>query len=176
MGQEDRKDFEKWKVDLVYELQEGQCANCPAALEQTGFHRDHIDGDHTNRELDNLQLLCPRCHHAKSGEGENPYTVHQKQEQFVLEKINEVIELAAQGKMSGAAVEKAATAMTLSLKVSRNANDVDYGREYMPAAIKLQRKLAEQRMYAEAYMSGFKEGVRSVMISLAPEEPATEEE
>lgn len=26
------------------------------------FHLHHIDGDHFNNELDNLQILCPNCH------------------------------------------------------------------------------------------------------------------
>lgn len=39
------------------------------------LHLDHIDGDSTNNELDNLRMLCPNCHSQTStycrGQGKN---------------------------------------------------------------------------------------------------------
>ena len=165
-GQDDRKDFKKWQVDVVFnEVQQGQCANCGAGLEQTGFHRDHVDGDHSNNETDNLQLLCPKCHWAKAGEGKNPYTEHQEQEKRVLTKLNELIEQALDpsSKVSGAAMEKMVDAMSMSLKVSRNVTDVDYGREHTPASVKMQRRMAEQEIQLQSFMDGVMFGVKKAL-------------
>ena len=56
----------KLKIKLIdYGLKESRCELCNST-EWLGrpikLHLHHIDGDHTNNELDNLQLLCPNCH------------------------------------------------------------------------------------------------------------------
>ena len=47
-------------------LIEYQCAFCGNEGEWIGkpiaLELDHIDGDNTNNELDNLRFLCPNCH------------------------------------------------------------------------------------------------------------------
>lgn len=47
-------------------LIEYQCAFCGNEGEWMGkpiaLELDHIDGDNTNNELDNLRFLCPNCH------------------------------------------------------------------------------------------------------------------
>lgn len=165
-GQEDRRDFPKWKIDLAYESCEGLC-KCGANLEQTGFHVHHIDSDSSNTSLSNIQLLCQKCHHRTFGE-ENPFITHQKQERDILEKLNLLItqSLDPASKVSGATLEKLVDAMTMSLKVSRNVTEVDYGIQHVPATIKLQRKIAEQSAIQESYLEGWKDGVKSVTVAL----------
>jgi len=168
-GQKDRKMWKAWAVDAVYQSQEGLCQNCGASLEQTGFHQHHKNGDHSDNSLDNLALLCPRCHHATFGGDKNPYTAHQEQESRILEKLNALIEQALDPntKVSGASMEKLVDAMSMSLKVSRNVTDVDYGRQYTPAAVKLQRKMADQEAQAESYMAGYMDAVKQLIGKFA---------
>ena len=171
-GQEDRRMWKKWAVETAYESQEGLCAKCGANLEQTSFHQHHEDGDHSNNSLDNLTLLCPKCHHATFGEDNNPYTAHQEQEKRILDKLNNLIEQAVDPstKVSGASMEKLVDAMSLSLKVSRNVTDVDYGREYTPSSIKVQRKMAEQGMLVDKYMEGYMDAVKQLIGKFATKE------
>jgi len=170
-GQKDRKMWKKWAVDAIYEMQEGVCSNCGAGLEQTGFHQHHKNEDHSDNSLENLVLLCPRCHHATFGGDKNPYTAQQEQEGRILEKLNILIEQALDPntKVSGASMEKLVDAMGLSLKVSRSVTDVDYGRQYTPAAVKLQRKMADQEAQAESYMAGYMDAVKQLIGRFAGE-------
>ncbi|MBS7250209.1 MAG: hypothetical protein KIH08_06410 [Candidatus Freyarchaeota archaeon] len=50
-------------------------------------------------------------------------------------------------------------AITLSLKVSRNLNEIDEGIESPPASIALLKRMQETRMLQEAYLEGFKDGI-----------------
>lgn len=47
-------------------LKENKCEKCgllPIWMgEQLTLHLDHIDGDHNNRSIENLRILCPNCH------------------------------------------------------------------------------------------------------------------
>jgi len=165
----ERRDFKKWVVDLVYEAQEGCCANCGASLEQTGFHRHHKDNNPKNNSIDNLELLCPRCHYAQKGT-DNPYTRHQAQEKRILEKLNQLIDLALENKLSGATMERLLDAMSMSLKISRRVTEVDYGLEHIPPSIKMQRYVAERKLIQDAFLEGFKEGAKSVILLLRREE------
>lgn len=38
------------------------CGNDTWLGQKIKFHLHHIDGDHDNNELENLQILCPNCH------------------------------------------------------------------------------------------------------------------
>ena len=175
----ERRDFKQYQIDLVYDLQEGCCPLCGAGLEQTGFHRHHKNSDHADNSVSNLTLLCPRCHHSKAGLS-NPYIDHQKQEMMVLEKANSIIEqilnpqtveiVDAKGntqtkvlELSGVVLDKLTDMLSLSLRVSRNATDVDYGREFTPASIKLQRSMADQDARLQSFMDGVMYGVKKAL-------------
>jgi HNH endonuclease len=44
---------------------ENKCSRCGIDNwqgEELSLHLDHIDGDNSNNERDNLRLLCPNCH------------------------------------------------------------------------------------------------------------------
>tara|TARA_R110000764_G_scaffold233780_1_gene327248 strand:+ start:1038 stop:1529 length:492 start_codon:yes stop_codon:yes gene_type:complete len=51
-----------------YSLKPYECSNMKCNIhdkwlgERISLHLDHIDGDNTNNELDNLRFLCPNCH------------------------------------------------------------------------------------------------------------------
>jgi hypothetical protein len=152
----ERRDFPRWKVEQVYIAQDGVCARCGNSLEH-GFHRHHRDGNPLNNSIENLELLCPECHRATLGDA---LIEHRKQEEKVLNYLNKLIDECFAGRMSGAVVERMIEAITLSLKVSRNLNKIDEGIESPPASIVLLKRMQETRMLQEAYLEGFKDGVR----------------
>jgi 5-methylcytosine-specific restriction endonuclease McrA len=39
-----------------------RCEQCGNDDESISFELDHIDGDHSNHKLKNLQIICPNCH------------------------------------------------------------------------------------------------------------------
>jgi len=63
-------------------------------------------------------------------------------------------------KLSGATVERLIEAMKTSLKISRSLNKIDQEIESPPASIVLLKKMQETKMLQEAYLEGFKDGVR----------------
>ena len=152
----ERKDFPKWKVEQIYMAQDGACIRCGASLEH-GFHRHHKDGNPANNEIDNLELLCPECHRTTLGDA---LTEHRKQEEKVLRDLNRLIDECFAGKLRGAVVERLVEAIKLSLKVSRSLNKIDQGMESPPASIALLKRMQETRMLQQAYLEGFKDGVR----------------
>lgn len=58
--------------DAVWRRDDGLCGRCG----QPGEEIDHVDGD--SAEMDNLQLLCKSCHHAKTRERMRPATPEQQ--------------------------------------------------------------------------------------------------
>jgi hypothetical protein len=152
----ERRDFPRWKVEQVYIAQDGVCARCGSSLEH-GFHRHHRDGNPANNSIENLELLCPECHRATFGEA---IINHRKQEEKILNDLNKLIDECFAGRLSGAVVERLIEAMKMSLKISRSLNRIDQGVESPPASIALLKRMQETRMLQEAYLEGFKDGVR----------------
>jgi len=151
----ERKDFHQWQVDLAYQTQDGCCLKCGNSLKQ-GFHRHHKDGDNTNNKFDNLQLHCAECHRAEKGEA---IKEHRKQEKKVLDDLNKLLDLGFEGKLSGANMERMLEAMTTSLKVSRNVNDMDVGIEYPSASLTFGTRIKEIQTMTEYYLKGLHEGI-----------------
>ena len=158
---ETRKDFFTWQVEAVYKAQDGVCARCGNSLEH-GFHRHHKDGNHANNSIENLELLCPSCHRATLGDAVKQ---HEEQERRILEKLNELIDKALDGKVAGAVVEKLIDAMQLSLRISRNLAKLDEGIESPPASIELAKRLQETKILTQTYLEGFKDGMRASKAS-----------
>jgi hypothetical protein len=152
----DREDFPKWIVEKVYEIQEGACANCGASLE-SGFHRHHKDGNPSNNSIENLVLLCPRCHRATFGE---KYKMYKEQELRVLNSLNQLIDEIFSGKMSGVLAERAQSALGMSLRLAKEYYDVDDKPEPPPASITLMKRLSESASLTEAFQEGFIEGFK----------------
>ena len=165
--QDTRRDFSTSQISLAYESQDGLCIHCGAGLEQTGYHAHHKDGDHSNNTQENLELWCPKSHFT-TFKGSNPWVEHKKTEAKILESLVTVITntLDPASKMSGATLEKLNDAMTLALKVSRNVFEIDYGRIQVPAELRIKRKLLENDIMADSFMSGYMEGVKATVSKL----------
>ena len=78
----------------------------------------------------------------------------------MLRDLNRLIDECFAGRISGAVVERMIEAITLTLKISRNLNRLDEGIESPPASITLIKKLQETKILQEAYLEGFKDGVK----------------
>lgn len=178
MPQDDRQGFKDWKTDLIFQTQEGRCANCGCSLENTGFfvsddgditekvegnyHKHHSNKDHTDDSLTNEILLCPRCHWSTYGDA-NPYTKFQEQNTRILDGLNDLINQALSNKMSGASMDKLIEAMTLSLKQAKEVTRVNEGIFYTPPSVKLQRRMADQEAKQDAYFEGYSQAVKDTL-------------
>lgn len=60
----------KLKLVLIRDkVKEAKCEHCGIDTwmgEPVVLELDHIDSDHTNNEINNLQILCPNCHALKT--------------------------------------------------------------------------------------------------------------
>jgi hypothetical protein len=150
MSQETRRNFEQWKVEVVYRLQDGCCAKCGATL-QNGFHRDHKDGHHTNNSVDNLRLFCPKCH------GGEQYETLQKQKKQHLEELKGIIAMGQGEKASGTVIDKLVEAIKLALTLERQVYGADI--EYPPASVKIETDRTVFEYGLKQYEEGVKEGI-----------------
>jgi len=88
---------------------------------------------------------------------------HRKQEEKILNDLNKLIDECFAGRLSGAVIEGLMEAMRMSLKISRSLNKIDQGIESPPASITLLKRMQETRILQEAYLEGFKDGIRWMM-------------
>ena len=151
MPQDDRKDFAPWKVEEVYKLQDGCCKKCGNPLASTGFQRHHKDGNHANNAVDNLELMCPRCH------GSESYNTYLKQMGEQLVNTNKLIQKAEDGTIAGTIVDKTLDAIKLAL--SLNTQLYGYEVEKPPAAIQAQQYLESSRAMLVQHEESLKEGI-----------------
>lgn len=167
----ERRDFPDWAVTRVYFLQEGACAKCGAPLD-SGFHKHHKDGNHTNNAETNLELLCVECHHGAKFEHDkkemaddaiNLYETHRKVERTVMDGLSDMIKKGLLKEISGAAMERLMDGFTKILQISNRRLDRPM---YPPAEIKimLSKNIAEERL--ESYIEGMKAGISMVQIHL----------
>jgi len=151
----ERKDFEQYKVDIVYRVQDGCCLTCGNSLKQ-GFHRHHKDKNNANNKVDNLQLICAECHRATLG---NAVTKHREQEKKILKGINDILDEGFGGKFSGTVMKEMQELMMKSLKLSRNINELDVGIEYPSASLTFGTRIKEIQTMTEYYLKGLHEGI-----------------
>jgi hypothetical protein len=79
--------------------------------------------------------------------------------------LNQILEQATDpaSKMSGATLEKLIEGLSMSLKVSRNATDLDYGMLRTPPSIKLRRNMADQEARQDAFFEGYSQAVKDTL-------------
>jgi len=147
-----RRDFKGWAVDLVYRLQDGICAKekCSKTL-ANGFHRHHEDGDSTNNSIENLKLFCAECH------GGEAYATYIKKKKKGLSDVEAAINMALEGKLSGAAMDKLLDAIKLGLGLTREI--YGKGMEQVPASIKMEQYLLSSGILLKEYEKGVKKGI-----------------
>ncbi|MHA1589146.1 MAG: HNH endonuclease signature motif containing protein [Candidatus Njordarchaeales archaeon] len=151
--QKDRKDFEKWKIREKYMEQEGLCAMCGASLER-GFHAHHLNGDHSDNRLENLQLLCPSCHYStfKKKQLER----HRRLEKKTLRLLQEAMEKAMKKEINGSDLERILSVSSRILSISRTTNELNDPAIILPD---MRQEALEQK--AKDYFNGYKDGITS---------------
>ena len=150
MTQETRKDFEPWKVSIVYNLQEGLCKKCGKPLGKK-FHRHHKNGDHGDNSIDNLELHCPACH---SGEA---YTTYIEQKKQALGNVGALVDKTIKGEVSGAAAERALEAIKLQLSLIEQVYPTEL--EDIPVEIRVKNYLVGSGILLKEYERGVRKGV-----------------
>jgi hypothetical protein len=149
-----RRSFPNFKVEAAFFAQDGCCSRCGSTLE-FGFHRHHRNGDAGDNSLENLELLCPRCHRATVSEALNLYT---QRLEWAIGALTNLVEKALEGKLAGNTAEAIREAIALTLKYERELVGVAPP-ESPPPTITFLKKLQETRLLEEVYLEAFKQGL-----------------
>jgi hypothetical protein len=146
----ERKDFEPWKVEVVYKQQDGICAKCGNPL-IAGFHRHHKNGDNTNNSIENLELFCMTCH------GSEKWNTLQQQKEKHIGELNNLIQKGIEGGVAGAVLDKLLDAIKLALSLERQVNGLEV--EEVPASVKTEYSQAIVEWNLKEWERGVKEGL-----------------
>jgi len=153
-----RKDFEQWKISMVYNLQEGICLKCGRPLGRK-FHRHHKDGNNSNNSLENIELHCAICH------GGEAYKTHIKQKKLVLGDIGALIQGLNEKTISGSAGQVELESIKLKLKLIEQVYPDDL--EGLPVEIRVKNYLIGSGLLLKAHEKGYREGMLQVNENLA---------
>lgn len=145
-----RKNFPTKVIEEVFEEQGRQCAECDKSLFY-GYHAHHRDGDNTNIQKENCQLLCPGCHGGKM------YSTLQEQKKAVITDLDKLITTGIENKASGATIEKLLDAIKLKLSLQRQVMD-DPPLE-VPSGVKAETYITVMEHSLKEYEKGLKEGI-----------------
>jgi len=147
---QERKNFPTKIIEEVFEEQGRQCAKCSKSL-FNGYHVHHRDGDNSNIERENCQLLCPGCH------GGEMYKTLQEQKKAVITDIDKLLSAGLDGKASGATLEKLLDAIKLKLSLQRQVmNDPPLE---VPSSVKAETYISVMEHGLREYERGFKTGL-----------------
>lgn len=156
-----RKDFPQWMVDRKYIEQDGVCAKCGNPL-TNGFHRHHKDGNPANNSYENLALLCIECHFATFKKEENPLERHRELERQVMDTIQQALAMTLEGRMTGSTLERVLEGCDRLLAESWKEKGIASQIEFPSPTFTMLRNMMKSGLVQEAFLEGFKEGVRAV--------------
>lgn len=163
----ERRDFKAWTVDLAYDIQQGCCAKCGASLEK-GFEIHHKDGNPSNISIDNIELLCVRCH--KSTFASTDWEAYRKRLEKILNDIDRILELAFNGQLSGAVADKMVELEKVALKLTRELYGIYDSMHKPPVTVILERKFAETKILQQMFLEGWKQGIADALSLLKGDE------
>jgi len=146
----ERKDFEPWKVEVVFRLQDGVCFKCGKSL-ANGFHRHHLDGDPSNNSIENLRLDCPSCH------GSEAYQTLIKKKKKFLQDIDNLLKSALTEKTSGTLIDKLTDLIKLGLSLNNQVYGIEIERP--PVSIRLENQLLASGLLQKEYEKGLHKGI-----------------
>ena len=145
-----RKNFPIKIVEEVYEEQGRVCAKCDRPLIE-GYVIHHKDGDNSNIEKDNCQLLCAMCHNAEK------YNTLQEQKKATIGEIATLIQKGIDGQIAGALADKLLDAIKLKLSLQKQV----YSDVLMeaPATSRIEYSEAIAEYNLKEYIRGVHDGV-----------------
>ena len=148
--QETRKNFPTKIIEEVFEEQGRQCAKCDKSL-LYGYHAHHMDGNNSNIQKENCQLLCPGCH------GGEQYKTLQEQKKTAINDLDKLILTGTENKASGATIEKLLDAIKMKLSLQRQVMD-DPPLE-VPSGVKAETYITVMENGVKEFEKGLKLGL-----------------
>ena len=154
----ERKNFPYEIVEKVYILQGKCCAKCGLPLSY-GYDVHHKDGDNSNINEDNCQLLHPRCHQAEM------WKTLKDQKEKALGQAMDLLSASVEGKLAGALVKECNELLDKVLSIQNQL----YGIEHfdLPAKERVEYSEAAARANLESYSQGYIDGLRAIPDVLA---------
>jgi len=144
-----RKNFSIKTINEVYEEQGRCCNKCGRSLLE-GFRVDHKDGDCSNIEKDNCQLLCARCHEGRQWE------TLQQQKKATIGELTALIQKAIEGNIAGALMDKTLEAIKLKLSLEKQVADLTLMEAPATSRIEYSEAIAEYNL--KEWLRGIREG------------------
>ena len=144
-----RKNFPIKIVEEVYEEQGRVCAKCDRPLIE-GYVIHHKDGNNSNIEKENCQLLCSACHYGEQ------YKTLQEQKKEVIGELSLLIKKAIDGQVAGALMDKTLDAIKMKLSLQKQVSDIVLMEAPATSRIEYSREIAEWNLRER--MNGIRQG------------------
>ena len=168
-----RKDFEEWQVHIAYMRQEGRCANCGGTLDYgmgTGkkdydkkIERHHKDGDRSNNQTENLELLCKQCHMATLAKVDEEYgkrySDYLQAKSIQFSRLIQLTEKAIGKELAGTVINSAIELLNKTDKVMMEQYGMHRGIFYAPPSIKALVSVRNMQTEILAMKEGIKIGL-----------------
>lgn len=157
MTDKERKNFPASVINEVYDEQGGQCGKCGKTL-VWGFHAHHKNGNSSDINKENCQLLCRSCH------GGEQYKTLMEQKKASLTDLSSLIGKAVQGEIAGAGIEKTLDAIKYRERIQIQLADEGYLEPPMEKKLESYTTVMEARL--EEYERGLKDGIRAGLSTI----------
>lgn len=146
----ERKNFSIKVIEEVFEEQGSMCGKCGKSLIY-GYHAHHRDGNNSNDNKENCQLLCKACH------GGEQYTTLQNQKQSIVTDLDALIKKGVEGGLAGATIERLLD--TIKLKLSLQGQIYDDASLEVPIENRMKDYQIMMQHSLQEYEKGVKEGI-----------------
>jgi hypothetical protein len=149
-----RKNFSIQIIEEVFEEQGRCCAKCGRSL-LDGYEAHHKDGDSSNNDKENCELLCGMCHDAEL------WNTLKKQKEAIVGELSELIRKAIDGQIAGALMDKALDAIKLKLSLQKQIADIQLLEAPAISRIEYSEAIAEYNL--KEYIRGVKDGIMKAL-------------
>ena len=172
MSETPRKNFPAKVVREVL-IEQGNCCKTCGSFLVKGFHANHIDGDHSNIDKDNCELLCQRCHEAKKYETDTKWKekkdLLEEQQKTALKDYDDILAKTKEGKYSGTHIDNLRNCIQDKLKISWSLyGEPDYPKP-LPVDIAEEYDIMQSQKEFESYTKGYIEGLKRLKINIGGE-------
>ena len=145
-----RKNFSIRVIEEVFEEQGRCCSKCGRSI-LDGYEVHHKDGDSSNNDKENCELLCGMCHDAEL------WNTLRKQKEATVGELSELIRKAIDGQVAGALMDKALDAIKLKLSLQKQIANIQLLEAPATTRIEYSEAIAEYNL--KEYARGVKDGI-----------------